>query len=52
MKKAALIRKYGKGKAWSIVRLALPERKDLVSPGECVRDSQGRVVSCYSLVSN
>jgi len=36
----------------ALVRLALPERKDLVSPGECVRDSQGRVVSCYSLVSN
>lgn len=34
------------------VRLALPGRKDLVSPGELVRDSSGQPVGCTTLVVN
>ena len=34
------------------VRLALPDRTDLLSPGELVRDSQGRPVGCLGLRRN
>lgn len=34
----------------AMVRAALPDRKDLVSPGDLVRDDQGRVIGCKSLI--
>lgn len=34
------------------VRLALPNRFDLASPGELVRDDKGQPVGCTSLVVN
>jgi len=33
-----------------LVRLALPERRDLMSPGDVVRDSDGRIVGCLNFV--
>ena len=36
----------------AIVRLALPTRKDLLSPGDAVRDEQGRIVAVKNLVCN
>lgn len=33
----------------SLVRLAAPERVDLLSPGEQTRDAQGRVTGCKNL---
>lgn len=36
----------------ALVRLACPERADLISPGALVRDEQGRVVGCQSLIRN
>lgn len=36
----------------ALVRLALPNRTDLLSPGQLVRDEQGRVVGCQSLIGN
>lgn len=35
-----------------VVRLALPERQDLVSPGEIVRDADGKPVGCKGLNAN
>lgn len=35
-----------------MVRAANPERMDLASPGELVRDADGRVVGCRGLVVN
>ena len=34
------------------VRLALPERKDLLSPGELVRDSEGKPIGCKGFATN
>lgn len=34
------------------VRVAAPHRKDLASPGDLVRDDQGRVIGCNSLIVN
>lgn len=34
------------------VRLALPERADLVSPGQLVRDANGQPIGCVGLVVN
>lgn len=36
----------------AMVRAALPERYDLASPGELVRDGSGRPVGCRGLVLN
>lgn len=36
----------------AMVRLAHPERKDLASPGELVRNSAGQPVGCRGLVVN
>lgn len=36
----------------ALVRTQLPERKDLLSPGQLVRDSEGKVIGCKSLDSN
>lgn len=36
----------------ALVRLAHPERKDLASPGELVRNSAGQPVGCRGLVIN
>tara|TARA_Y100001937_G_scaffold117139_1_gene170050 strand:- start:15865 stop:16236 length:372 start_codon:yes stop_codon:yes gene_type:complete len=35
-----------------MVREAVPHRKDVFSPGALVRDEDGRVVACASLVGN
>lgn len=35
-----------------IVMAALPERDDLVAPGDLTRDPQGRIVGCQNLVCN
>jgi hypothetical protein len=35
-----------------LVRMAMPHRLDLASPGEQVRDSEGKVTGCKSLVIN
>jgi hypothetical protein len=35
-----------------LVRMACPNRPDLVSPGEPVRDDKGRVIGCRGLVEN
>lgn len=35
-----------------MVRAALPDRMDLVSPGDLVRDDAGRPVGCKGLVGN
>ena len=36
----------------ALVRVALPGRKDLLSPGELVRDADGQPKGCRGLVSN
>lgn len=36
----------------ALVRMALPERKDLASPGDLVRDESGKPVGCRNLVVN
>ena len=36
----------------TLVRLALPKRIDLLSPGDMVRDEKGRILGCKSLVAN
>lgn len=36
----------------ALVRAAVPDRTDVASPGELVRDSNGAVVGCRSLVIN
>ncbi len=35
-----------------LVRLALPGRKDLASPGDLVRDKQGKIIGGKNLVVN
>jgi hypothetical protein len=35
-----------------MVRQALPERKDLLSPGDLVRDTSGKIVGCKNLACN
>lgn len=35
-----------------MVRLALPNRYDILSPGDLVRDEDGNIVGCLNLVSN
>jgi hypothetical protein len=35
-----------------MIRLALPNRLDLVSPGDAVRDNDGRIVGCTNFVIN
>ena len=34
------------------VRLALPTRKDLLSPGELVRDNEGKPIGCKGFATN
>ena len=34
------------------VRLALPTRKDLLSPGELVRDTEGKPIGCKGFATN
>ena len=36
----------------SLVRIAIPDRQDVVSPGELVRDSAGFVIGCKGFVTN
>lgn len=36
----------------AIVRLAMPDRYDLASPGDLVRDASGQPVGCRNLVVN
>ena len=36
----------------NLVRLALPERKDLLAPGELVRDPAGIPMGCSCLITN
>jgi hypothetical protein len=36
----------------ALVRTAFPNRTDLVSPGDLVRDAKGVVIGCKSLVVN
>lgn len=36
----------------AMVRCALPNRKDLVSPGNLVRDSSGNVIGCDGFITN
>jgi hypothetical protein len=36
----------------ALVRGAVPHRKDVASPGELVRDPEGRVVGCKGLIVN
>jgi hypothetical protein len=36
----------------ALVRLARPDRHDLASPGELIRDAEGRVTGCKNLVIN
>lgn len=36
----------------AMVRTAYPERNDLASPGDLVRDEQGNVIGCRNLVVN
>lgn len=36
----------------ALVRTAVPERKDLVSPGSLIRDDQGRPVGCQGFITN
>ena len=35
-----------------MVRKALPDRKDLFSPGDLIRDNDGKPVGCNGLISN
>lgn len=34
----------------AMVRMALPSRKDLASPGDLVRDESGNVIGCRNLI--
>lgn len=36
----------------ALVRMALPERNDLASPGDLVRDENGKITGCKNLVVN
>ena len=36
----------------AMVRQALPERKDLLSPGQLIRNEEGQPVGCLGLVRN
>jgi hypothetical protein len=36
----------------AMVRSALPDRKDILSPGDLVRDHNGNVIGCRGLISN
>lgn len=36
----------------ALVRQAFPERKDLVSPGDLIRDENGNVIGCRNLICN
>lgn len=36
----------------ALVRIAYPERNDIASPGQLVRDDNGRVIGCESLIVN
>ena len=36
----------------AMVRAALPERKDLVSPGDAIRDADGKIIGVKNLVIN
>jgi len=36
----------------AMVRLALPERKDLLSPGALLRNTEGQPIGCNGLVTN
>jgi hypothetical protein len=36
----------------AMVRVALPGRRDLLSPGDMVRDEAGKVIGCKNLISN
>lgn len=36
----------------AMVRMALPDRIDLASPGDLVRDETGKIVGCKNLVVN
>lgn len=36
----------------SLVRLAHPERRDLASPGELIRDKSGQPIGCRGLILN
>lgn len=36
----------------ALVRLAVPDRQDVVSPGELLRDEQGQPRGCHGLVFN
>jgi hypothetical protein len=36
----------------AIVRASVPHRNDVFSPGDLVRDNEGRVIGCQNLVGN
>jgi hypothetical protein len=36
----------------SMVRMALPDRHDLVSPGDLIRDDKGNIIGCKNLLIN
>lgn len=36
----------------AMVRQALPDRKDLASPGDLIRDENGAVIGCGNLIIN
>ena len=36
----------------AMVRMARPDRHDLVSPGDLVRDDQGNIIGCRNFVMN
>jgi hypothetical protein len=36
----------------NIVRQAFPDRKDLASPGDLIRDENGIVIGCKNLIVN
>lgn len=36
----------------AMVRQALPDRRDLLSPGDLVRDENGNVIGCRNLICN
>ena len=36
----------------TLIRQALPERQDLVSPGDSIRNEDGLIVGCRALYSN
>jgi hypothetical protein len=35
-----------------LVKQVLPERKDLLSPGDLIRDEKGNIIGCKNLVAN